>query len=183
MQRRQGDAKTKARIVLQGLQGKPVAESCHEHQSRQSLYDQGRDPFLAHVDKAFEVHQHARTEAHLERENAKRKRLVGELLLERKKSDARLGGHGGGRSGCSSETRLCSPASRRSRLSIRSGAIAGSGRICASLRSEPPTRNAVCGCCARTLAWSGLICGCKRRGRQPGTHPDRRDPTSGGAAT
>ena len=91
MQRRQWDAKTKARIVLQGLQGRPVAEICNEHQISPSLYYQWRDQFLAHVDKAFGVHQHARKEAQLERENAKLKRLVGELLLELKKSDERLG--------------------------------------------------------------------------------------------
>jgi transposase-like protein len=82
MPRRQRDAQTKARIVLPGWQGQPVAELCHEYQSSQSLYDQWRDQFLAHADKAFEVHQHARKEAHLERENAKLKGLVGALLLE-----------------------------------------------------------------------------------------------------
>jgi transposase-like protein len=91
MQRRQWDAKTKARIVLQGLQGKPVAELCNEYQISQSLYYQWRDQFLAHADKAFAVHQHARKEVHLERENAKLKGLVGELLLELKKSDELLG--------------------------------------------------------------------------------------------
>jgi transposase len=64
MHRRQWDAKTKARIVLHGLQGTPVAELCTEHQISQSLYDQWRDQFLAHADKAFEVHQYARKEAH-----------------------------------------------------------------------------------------------------------------------
>ncbi len=64
MPRRPWDAKTKARIVLQGLQGQPVAELCHEHQISQSLYSQGRDQFLAQADKAFAVHQHARKEAH-----------------------------------------------------------------------------------------------------------------------
>jgi transposase-like protein len=91
MQRRQWDAKTKARIVLQGLQGKPVAELCNEHQISQSLYYQWRDQFLAHADTAFEVHQHTRKEVRLEQENAKLKRLVGELLLELKKSDELLG--------------------------------------------------------------------------------------------
>jgi hypothetical protein len=38
MHRRKRDAKTKARIVLEGLQGKPGAEICHEHQSSQSKY-------------------------------------------------------------------------------------------------------------------------------------------------
>jgi hypothetical protein len=38
MQRRHWDAKTNARIVLQGLQGKPVAGLCPEPQRRQSRY-------------------------------------------------------------------------------------------------------------------------------------------------
>ena len=59
MQRRQWDAKTKARIVLQGLQGKPVTELRNENQIGQSLYYQWRDQFLSHADKAFEVHQRA----------------------------------------------------------------------------------------------------------------------------
>ena len=91
MPRRQGDAKTKARIVLQGLQGKPVAGRCHEHQLSPSLQDPWRDQCLAHADQAFEVPQHARQVAHLEREHARLKRRVGELLLECNKSDARLG--------------------------------------------------------------------------------------------
>ena len=91
MHRRKRDAKTKAMIVIEGLKGKPVAELCNEHQISQAQYDQWRDQFLAHADKAFEVHQDARKEAHLERENAKLKGLVGELLLELKKSDELLG--------------------------------------------------------------------------------------------
>jgi transposase-like protein len=63
MHRRQWDAKTNARIVLEGIQGKPVAEICHEHQSSQSQYSQWRDQFLAHAAHAFEAPQHTRTEA------------------------------------------------------------------------------------------------------------------------
>jgi transposase-like protein len=91
MHRRQWDAKIKARIVVEGLQGKPVAELCHEHQISQSQYDQWRDQFLAHAAHAFEAHQHTRTEARLAQENARLKTLVGELTLERKNSDARWG--------------------------------------------------------------------------------------------
>jgi transposase-like protein len=36
MKRRKWDAKAKARIVLEGLQSKPVAGLCHEHQINQS---------------------------------------------------------------------------------------------------------------------------------------------------
>lgn len=91
MHRRTWDAKITAAIVIQGLQGRPVAEICTEYQISQSLYYQWRDQFLAHAPKAFEVHQHTRKEARLEHENSKLKKLVGELLLELKKSDEGLG--------------------------------------------------------------------------------------------
>jgi transposase-like protein len=91
MHRRKWDAKTKAIIVLEGLKGKPVAEICTEHQISQSQYYQWRDQFLANATKAFEVHQHTQKEARLEQENARLKKLVGELTLELKKSDELLG--------------------------------------------------------------------------------------------
>jgi transposase-like protein len=87
MHRRKWDANTKAIIVIQGLQGKPVAVICHAYQIRQSPYDQWRDPFLAHASHAFEVQQHGRQEVRLAQENARLKKLVGELTLELKKSD------------------------------------------------------------------------------------------------
>jgi transposase-like protein len=91
MHRRTWNAKTKLLIVLQGLQGKPVAELCTEPQISQSLYDQGRDQFLAHATKAFEGHQQSQKEARLARENARLQTLVGELTRELKKSDEVLG--------------------------------------------------------------------------------------------
>ena len=72
MQRRKWDATTKALIVLESLKGKPVTEICTGHEISQSLYYQWR-------------------EARLGRENVRLKKLVWELLLERKKSDALLG--------------------------------------------------------------------------------------------
>ncbi|MDQ3831979.1 MAG: transposase [Candidatus Tectomicrobia bacterium] len=91
MHRRKWDATTKALIVLEGLKGKPVAEICTEHEISQSLYYQWRDHFLANATKAFEGQQQGRREARLGRENARLKKLVGELLLELKKSDELLG--------------------------------------------------------------------------------------------
>jgi transposase-like protein len=38
MHRRKWDAALKAQIVIQGLQGKPVAALCKEYQISQSLY-------------------------------------------------------------------------------------------------------------------------------------------------
>jgi transposase-like protein len=81
----------KAKIIIQGLQGRPVAELCHEYQISQSLYDQWRDQFLANAARTFEVQPYDRKEAHLARENARLKTLVGELTLELKKSDEVLG--------------------------------------------------------------------------------------------
>ena len=65
MQRRKWDAKTKAMIVLEGLKGKPVAELCTEHQISQAQYYQGRDQFLAHASKAFEVHEQSQAQEHI----------------------------------------------------------------------------------------------------------------------
>ena len=91
MHRRKWDSQTKAKIVIQGLQGKPIAEICNEHQISQSQYYQWRDQFLAHAPKAFEVHEQSQREARVARENARLKTLVGELTLELKKSDEVLG--------------------------------------------------------------------------------------------
>jgi transposase-like protein len=91
MHRRIWDAHTKAKIVLQGLQGKPVAEICHAYQISPSLYDQWRDQFLAKASKAFDGQPCHRKETRLARENARLKTLVGELTLELKKSDELLG--------------------------------------------------------------------------------------------
>jgi hypothetical protein len=91
MRRRKWDANTKTMIVIEGLKGKPVAERCTAHQISQAPYDQWRDQFLAHAPKAVEVHEQSQREARLARENARLKTLVGELSLERKKSDEARG--------------------------------------------------------------------------------------------
>ena len=81
MPRRHWDANTKAKVVIQGLQGKPVADICNEPQSSQSQYDQWRDQCLAHAAKAFEIPQHHQNEARLARANTRLQPLVGELTL------------------------------------------------------------------------------------------------------
>ena len=77
--------------MLEGLRGQAVAELCTEPQISPSRYAQWRDQFWAQAARAFAVHQHNRREVHLEQENATLKQLVGELLLERKNSDAGWG--------------------------------------------------------------------------------------------
>lgn len=88
MKRRKWDAKTKATIVLEGLNGKPVGAICQDYQISQAQYDQWRDQFLANAPKTFEVAQQSDRESRLQRENARLKSLVGKLTLELKKSDA-----------------------------------------------------------------------------------------------
>ena len=91
MKRRRGDAKAKARIVLEGLQGKSGADLCHEHQINQRQSYQWRDQLLAKASKACEVHQDAQQDARLAREHTRFKTLVAELTLEVQKSDEWLG--------------------------------------------------------------------------------------------
>lgn len=91
MQRRKWDSKTKALIVLQGLKGKPVAELCIEHQISQAQFYQWRDQFLANASKTFDIHQQTQREARLEQENARLKKMVGELTMELKKSEEVFG--------------------------------------------------------------------------------------------
>ena len=91
MQRRKWDSKTKVLIVLQGLKGKPVAELCIEHQISQAQFYQWRDQFLANASKTFDIHQQTQREARLEQENARLKKMVGELTMELKKSEEVFG--------------------------------------------------------------------------------------------
>ena len=54
MKRRRWDAKTNARIVLEGLSGRSVAEICADYQISQVQYYQWRDKLLGEAYRAFE---------------------------------------------------------------------------------------------------------------------------------
>jgi len=85
MERRKWDPKTKSMIVLQGLKGKPIAELCSEHQISQAQYYQWRDQFLANMHQVFvqdEQHEKALT-----KENARLKKIIGDLTIELKKTE------------------------------------------------------------------------------------------------
>ena len=53
MKRRKWDLKTKARVVLEGLKGRPIAELWTEHQVSQSQYCACRDHFACNAAKTF----------------------------------------------------------------------------------------------------------------------------------
>jgi transposase-like protein len=85
MKRRVWDAKTKAMIVMQGLKGKPVSEVCLEHQISQSQYYLWRDQFLANVQEVF-TDKNKKAE-HLTKENARLRKIIGDLTVELKKTE------------------------------------------------------------------------------------------------
>ena len=77
----------KAKIVLQGLKGRSVAEICNEYQIHQAQYYKWRDKFLSDAPKVFDTARQNQKEQRLERENQRLKQVVGELTVELKKSD------------------------------------------------------------------------------------------------
>ena len=91
MKRRQWKPEQKALIVLEGLKGRPIGGVCAEHEIGQAQSYQWRDQFLANAARAFEPAGAPQRQGRLERENARLKALVGELVLELKKSEEVLG--------------------------------------------------------------------------------------------
>mgnify|MGYP002785391344 CR=1 FL=1 len=87
MKQRKWDPKTKGKIVLEGVKGRPIAEICNEYQICQSQYYQWRDQLLSNIDKVFDAPQKTSRETRLASENQKLRALVGELTLELKKND------------------------------------------------------------------------------------------------
>lgn len=84
---RKWTAEEKAKIVLQGLKGRPVAELCNEYQIHQQQYYRWRDQFLENVPKVFDTNKQSKKEERLEREVQKLKSIIGDLTVELKKSD------------------------------------------------------------------------------------------------
>lgn len=87
MKQRKWDSKIKARVVIEGLKGKPIAKICNEYQISQSLYYQWRDQFLSNVDQVFDIPKKGKKESMLEHENRQLKAMIGDLTIELKKSE------------------------------------------------------------------------------------------------
>ena len=90
MKRRQWDAKTKAKIVLEGLLGTPVSEVCTQYQISQNQYYQWRDKFLAESYRAFEGKEKAGEVTRLKAKTQKLQQIIGALTVELKKSEDEL---------------------------------------------------------------------------------------------
>jgi len=85
MKRRRWDSKTKAKIVLEGLSGKPISEVCSQYQINQTQYYQWRDKFLAESHRAFEGNGQPGREQRLKERIAHLERTLGAVTFELKK--------------------------------------------------------------------------------------------------
>ena len=85
--RRQWDSKTKAKIVMEGLQGRSVVDICTEYGISPSQYYKWRDIFLAHIEQPFETGAKSKKEQKLEQENMRLRKVIGDLTVELKKND------------------------------------------------------------------------------------------------
>ena len=90
MKRRRWDSKTKAKIVLEGLSGRPVSELCNEYQISQNQYYQWRDRFLAEAHRAFEGKENSTEVSRLKAKTQRLQQIIGALTVELKKSEDEL---------------------------------------------------------------------------------------------
>lgn len=90
MKRRQWDAKTKAKIVLEGLAGRPVSELCSAYGVGQTQYYKWRDQFLSESHRVFErAGQNGEVER-LRKKTAQLQQIIGALTVDLKKSEDEL---------------------------------------------------------------------------------------------
>lgn len=90
MKTRKWTAKQKFQIVMEGLTGKSsVSDICAKHSVNQSQYYKWRDQFLQNATKAFETDSDKQVEQ-LKKELKSRNKLVGQLMVELKKTEIEL---------------------------------------------------------------------------------------------
>ena len=87
MKRRRWDSKTKTKIVLEGLSGRPVSEICNEYGIHQNQYYIWRDKFLSEAHKAFESKKDVGEVNRLLRKNRELTQIIGSLTVELKKTE------------------------------------------------------------------------------------------------
>lgn len=91
MEKRQWKSSDKLKIVLEGLSGQiEISKLCAKYQIHQNQYYHWRDQLLQHGHQAFETKNITKKEQHLESENAKLKRIIGDLTIELKKTEYEL---------------------------------------------------------------------------------------------
>jgi transposase-like protein len=92
MKYRKWDPKTKAKIVLEGLQNnQPVSELCNKYQISQNQYYNWLKEFQTKSHKVFDSAGKSKKENRLMEENKKLKQIIAELSIELKKTEIELG--------------------------------------------------------------------------------------------
>jgi transposase-like protein len=91
MKRRKWDSKTKSKIVLEGLSGKPVSEICNEYGIYQNQYYNWWDQFLNEAHSVFEPKKGKGEQlTRLLKERKELKQIIGALTVELKKTEEEL---------------------------------------------------------------------------------------------
>ena len=87
MKRRRWDSKTKTKIVLEGLSGRPVSEICNAYGIHQNQYYIWRDKFLSEAHKAFDSKKDGKEVDRLRKKNQELTQIIGSLTVELKKTE------------------------------------------------------------------------------------------------
>ena len=87
MKRRRWDSKTKTKIVLEGLSGRPVSEICNEHGIHQNQFYIWRDKFLSEAHKAFDSKKDVGEVIRLRKKNQELTQIIGSLTVELQKTE------------------------------------------------------------------------------------------------
>ena len=91
MKYRRWNPKTKAKIVLEGLENKtPLGEICNRYQISQSMYYYWLNEFQTKAYELFESTKRSKKEQRLLEENKQLKRIIAELTIELKKTELEL---------------------------------------------------------------------------------------------
>ncbi len=87
MKRRRWDSKTKTKIVLEGLSGRPVSEICNAYEIHQNQYYNWRDKFLSEAHRAFDSKKDFGELDSIRRKNQELTQIIGSLTVELKKTE------------------------------------------------------------------------------------------------
>jgi transposase-like protein len=91
MQKRTWSSQEKMRIVLEGLSGQiEISKLCTKYQIANTQFYKWRDQLLKFGHQAFNQKTMSQKEQHLEMENQKLKKIIGDLTVELKKSEYEL---------------------------------------------------------------------------------------------
>jgi transposase-like protein len=87
MKRRRWDSKTKTKIVLEGLSGRPVSEICNEYGIHQNQYYLWRDKSLSEAHRAFESKKDGGEVNRIRKKNQQLTQIICSLTVELKKTE------------------------------------------------------------------------------------------------